>query len=105
MRVAAGKNPRRFVRYAQKVFDIEPGVIPKTEKEEFEIAQKGILATEAFFKSLGMPTSFSEARLPVDGIEKMLNRITFYGENRTIGSVAKLSRSDCFNIFKLASHK
>lgn len=105
MRVAAGKEPRRFARYAQKVFDIDPGVSPKTQEDETEIARKGILATEKFFKSLGMPTSFSDARLPRDGIKKMLNQISFSSKNETIGSVAKLSRTDCFNIFKLASDK
>ena len=46
---------------------------------------KGIIATEEFFRSLGMLTSFHEYNIPTNEIDKMLDRILFRGDDNTIG--------------------
>lgn len=92
MRVASERAPKRFARYAREVFGCEAQ------------ASRGIEATEAFFRSLSMPTSFAEANLTVGAgdVERMLDRIAFYGDDHAIGSVARLNRDDCRRVFELA---
>lgn len=100
MRFASEHAPRRFARYAQNVFDIYPGDTPDDEAEEKKLALLGIEATESFFRSLNMPVTFKEAKIPDDNIELMLDRIPFSKSDETIGSIVKLNRHDCESIFK-----
>ena len=102
MRVASERAPRRFARYAQQVFGLMPGAEIRGEEQERELAHQGIVATEAFFRSLNMPVGFADAGLPADGVETMLDRIAFYGDDHAIGSVARLNRDDCRRVFQLA---
>lgn len=97
MRYVYKKNPARFSRYAQEVFGVS-----SDGKTAEEVAYEGILKTEEFFQSLGMPTSFKEFHIPTDGIEDMLDRIAFGGEDASIGGIVRLNRADCRAIYQLA---
>lgn len=105
MKVASSKNAKRFARYAKEVFGISTEANVSTVDSESYLVNKGILETEKFFKSLGMPTSFEDAGLPKDGIDKMLSQIEFFGEDNSIGSVARLNPDDCKKIYQLSMHR
>lgn len=97
MRYVCGANPRRFARFAREVFAV------RDEEMDVEaLALAGIDATEAFFRSLGMPVSLSEVGVGAEGIEPMLDAIEFFGDDQAIGSVMRLSREDCAEIFRRA---
>ena len=55
-RYVCESNLPRFARYARRVWDI-------AEENDGEAAQKGITATENFFREIGMPTSLTELGL------------------------------------------
>lgn len=99
MRYVYKQNPERFARYAKEVFGIK-----WTADNTIEAAYQGILETEKFFKSLGMPISFQDFNLPVDDhkIEKMLDQIDFRGEDRSIGGFVRLNREDCKKIYEMS---
>ncbi len=89
----------RFVRYANNVWNI-------TEGSDEEVALAGIQATVDYFKSIGMPTCFSEAEeigVQSDEVLKDLAyRCTFEGE-RTIGGFQVLDGDDIYNIYKMVN--
>lgn len=89
----------RFVRYANNVWHI-------TEGSDEEVALAGIQATVDYFKSIGMPTCFSEAEeigIQDDAVLKDLAyRCTFEGE-RTIGGFQVLDGDDIYNIYKMVN--
>lgn len=97
MRVAAARAPKRFARFAQEVFGLR-----NEWMDNADLAARGIEATEAFFRALGMPVCFADLDLPRDGVETMLDRIEFFGADQAIGSVARLDRDDCRRIYELA---
>lgn len=89
----------RFVRYANNVWNITGG-------SDEETALAGIQATVDYFKSIGMPTCFSEA--PEIGVQsdevlkELAYRCTFEGA-RTIGSFRVLDGNDIYEVYKLAN--
>lgn len=97
MRVASAGNPARFARYAREVFGLEDEAGNLST-----LACRGIEATEAFFRSLGMPVSFREFDVPTNEVDRMLDNIEFFGPDRAIGSVARLNRDDCRRIYEAA---
>lgn len=97
MRYTYKKKPERFARYAHEVFGV-----PWDKKSTLETAYEGILKTEEFFRSMGMPVSFRDFDVPTDKIEEMLDRIAFNGEDQSIGGLVRLTREDCRNIYRLA---
>ncbi len=57
----------------------------------------------AFFKSVDMPTSMSEANLPIQTEEELVElglRATYY-EKRLVGNFKKLNKDDCTNIYRM----
>lgn len=97
MRYTYKKKPERFARYAQTVFGVD-----WNGNNTLEAAYQGILKTEEFFRSMGMPVSFHEFNISTDKVEEMLDRIAFCGEDQSIGGMVRLNREDCRNIYKLA---
>ena len=89
----------RFVRFAKNVWNI-------TEGSDEEIALAGIQATVDYFKSIGVPTCFSEAaEIGVQSEEvlrDLTDRCTFHGE-RTIGTFQVLDGEDIYNIYQAAN--
>lgn len=96
MRYVYKQDIPRFVRYATEVFGVE---YDPADPERTAI--EGINRTEAFFKSLGMPTSFAEANLPTDKIEHMAEQAAAL-KGGLLGNFKKLSKDDIVEIYKLA---
>lgn len=99
MRYVYEKKPERFARYAREVFGVD---WQEGGEGALKAAMQGIEETERFFKNMGMPTSFSDFKIPTDGIEKMLDRIAFRGEDESIGGIVRLNREDCRKIYEMA---
>ena len=97
MRYIYQKSPERFARYAKEVFGVE-----WTKENTLEAAYAGILKTEEYFRSMGMPVSFGDFKGPTDEVEKMLDRIAFRGEDDSIGGIVRLNREDCRRIYEMA---
>ncbi len=97
MKYVYEKKPGRFARYAHEIFDV-----PLDGKNTLEAAKEGIYCTETYFKSLGMPVSFGDFKLPTDHIEDMLDKIAFRGEDKSIGGIVRLNRADVRKIYEMA---
>uniref|UniRef100_UPI003FEDBFD3 iron-containing alcohol dehydrogenase n=1 Tax=Candidatus Fimivicinus sp. TaxID=3056640 RepID=UPI003FEDBFD3 len=97
MRYIYQKSPERFARYAKEVFGVE-----WTKENTLEAAYAGILKTEEYFRSMGMPVSFGDFKVPTDKVEKMLDQIAFRGEDDSIGGIVRLNREDCRRIYEMA---
>lgn len=97
MRYVYQKSPERFARYAKEVFGVE-----WTKENTLEAAYAGILKTEEYFRSMGMPVSFGDFKVPTDEVEKMLDRIAFRGGDDSIGGIVRLNREDCRRIYEMA---
>lgn len=102
MRVASQRNPLRFARFAQEVFNVLPDYDINDVAQRIVLADKSVIAVENFFSSLNMPTCCAELDIPDSGIEQMIQQIDFYGEDQAIGSIVRLNREDCRQIFQLA---
>jgi alcohol dehydrogenase YqhD (iron-dependent ADH family) len=100
MRASYSYNLRRFARYAREVFGIRD-----EDMDLRSLSVAGIEATERFFSSLDMPVCFADYGVPADGIERMLDNIDFFGDDRAIGSVARLGRRECEGIYRDAARR
>lgn len=89
--VLSEQTKARFARFAREVFGVE-------ETDDMEAAKLGIQKTEAFFRSLGMPLSLSEASVPADRFQTMASEAV-----RTSGlssrAYVKLTAEDVEQIF------
>lgn len=97
-RYVYGEEPERFARYADKVWGIQ-----KPTAEESALA--GIEATVAYFKSIAMPTCFTELGIGVQGeavLAELADRCSAYGKG-TIANFKKLSREDIYQIYQSAN--
>jgi alcohol dehydrogenase YqhD (iron-dependent ADH family) len=92
------EEPARFVRFAKNVWGI-------TEGSEEEIVKAGIQATVDYFKSIDMPTCFSELGIGIQSdevIADLADRCTFYGK-RLVGNFKQLAYDDIYAVYKLAN--
>lgn len=92
-------KPERFVQYANKVWGLNKNSIEETVNAAIE-------ETVSYFKSLGMPTCFSELGIGVQSEEmlrELSDRCMFYGK-RKIGGFKVLDGNDAFEIYKMANH-
>lgn len=91
------ENPKRFVQFAENVFEIE-----KIGTDE-EIAIKGIEAMENFYKEIEMPISISETgiNLSDEDVEMLAEKCSNNG-TRYIGSFKKLFKEDMAKIYSMA---
>ena len=90
---------KRFAKFAEKVWGIR-------QKNGEEAALLGIDKTIAYFKSLGMPTSFSELGIGIQPevvLEELANRCTGYGKY-TVGDFKKIKQVDAYQIYKMVNH-
>lgn len=97
MRYVYQEKPERFARFAKEVFGVQ-----WNGNNTLEAAFQGILKTEEYFRSMGMPVSFEDYGIPTDEVEKMLDQIAFGGEDDSIGGIKRLNREDCRRIFETA---
>lgn len=92
-------KPSRFVRYARNVWGL-------TGEDETALALAGIQATEDYFRSLGMPTCFSEnmdVGIQEDDVLRKLAHSCSNGGTRTIGSFCALDEEGMYQIFQAAN--
>ena len=82
----------RFTKYAREFWDAEG-------------AEAGIEKTTDFFRSIGMPTCFSELGIglqPESVIGEMAESCVFFGK-RLVGNFKPLDKNDVINIYNLAN--
>ncbi len=94
-RYVMGENVSRFAQFARKVYGV-------TEPDDEKAAEEGIVRTNGFFRSLGMPLSLTEllGHEPSDEeIESLATECT-YGRARTIGSFKTLDYDDIAAIYR-----
>ena len=88
----------RFCRYAVNVMGVEP------QGSDEEVALRGIEATEAFFRSLNMPTSFADMGIrPTDEEMKEMARKCSVATGGRQGSAKVLYEADMLAIYKMAA--
>lgn len=94
MRYVLEINPDKLVLFAERVWDIKPGVNKK------KTALKGIEAFEKFLKSIGMPSTFAEIGAKEEDIELLTDKLL--GNRKTEGNYVKLTREDVIKIYQSA---
>lgn len=98
-RYVRSENITRFAQFAVNVMGV-----PANFKDAEATAEAGIQAMEAFYRSIGMPTSIKEliGRDITDAeIEEMADKCSTYG-TQTVGSLKVLKREDMIAIYKMA---
>ena len=95
-RYVMGKDIARFAQFARKVYGV-------TEADDAKAAEEGILRTNEFFRSLGMPLSLTEllGHEPSDEELEAIATECTYGRTRTIGSFRTLGYDDILTIYKV----
>lgn len=88
-------DPRRFARFAEEVFGVD-GLYYDFE----QTARQGIERLKAFYRSLGLASSFREANLPTDQISEIAQRAVRKGK---LGNFRKLDAADVEAILRLAA--
>lgn len=92
-------NISRFAQFAVNVMGV-----PQNFKSLEETAEAGIKATEAFFRSIGMPTNIHDLigkEITDEEIEIMADKCCEFGA-RTVGGLKVLEREDMVKIYKMA---
>ncbi len=96
MRYVMHQDIKRFVQIALRVWNVEGNVW-----SDEETAMAGIHALEAFWKSLGLPSTLKELGIPNDRLEEMAGKCA--GEtDRHQGQFVKLYKKDVLAILKAA---
>lgn len=91
------ESTTRFARYARNVWGI-------SAEDDTALALAGIEATEAYFRSLGMPTSLRELGItPSDAELNLLADGCSRGGTRIVGSMRPIDRDDMHEIYRLAT--
>ena len=85
----------RFARFAVKVWGVD-GAFYDLE----QAAREGILRMKAYFSSLGLPVSFTDAKIDTSRISEMAKRAVKFGP---LGSFRKLEEKDIEAIYRLAA--
>lgn len=88
-------NVEKFCQFAVRVWNIDMNF----ENPE-ETALKGILATEDYFRSIGMPVRLSELNISDEKFEEMAEKCTHYGK-RVISSYVPLGKKEIIEVFEL----
>ena len=93
------ENEKLFARFARNVWDI-------AEPDIHKAANAGIDASEAYFRSLGMPVSIGTLSCGVQdaaGIEDLAARVSYHGTRR-VGTLVSLDHEALRDIFEMANH-
>ena len=91
-------NPARFARYARKIWGV-------TAENDTAAANDGIAKTVSYFKSIGMPTCFTELGIgvqPDDVIDRIADCCVHHGK-RKVGSFKPLDKGDVYSIYQAAN--
>jgi len=99
MRFAARANPARFVQFAERIFGLE-----SSGPDDLECALEGIDRFEAFLKSIGCPTRFSELDID-DQLVETYARETLrivHDENGSLPARPPLSEAQVVEVLRAA---
>ena len=89
----------RFVKFAVNVMGVANSGTPE------ETALKGIEAMEDFYRSIGMPTCFSELNIfPTQEQMETMARMCIVAGGGKKGTAKVLYEADCLNIYQMANH-
>jgi len=97
MKYVYKENIPRFVQFAVNVMGSRMSIA-----DQEKTALDGIARLEAWFKSMGLPTSFSDAKIPTDKIETMAKHV-LEGGRTAAGGLRKLYHDDIVRIYKIAA--
>jgi len=95
MRYNLKVDTKRFARFAEKVWGVD-GAFCDLEQTALE----GISRMRDYFRSLGLPVSFADAKLDVSRIGEMAKRAVVFGP---IGSYRRLEEKDVEAIYRIAA--
>lgn len=86
----------RFAKYAREIWDV-------VEKDDAKAAEKGIDATEAYFRSINMPVSLKElfGELSDETLKAIASKCSFNG-SRKVGSLYPIGEDEMYQIYKMA---
>lgn len=99
MRVAARRDPRRYARFAARVFGVTA-----CGPDDLEAALAGVDRIEAFFRSLGCPTRLSEAGIGADHLERYaLDALRVGGDGHTLAGRPPMGLGDLLEVLRLAA--
>ncbi|MCL2318440.1 MAG: iron-containing alcohol dehydrogenase [Treponema sp.] len=91
-------DPRRFVQFAVRVFNIEEDF-----HDPAETIRRGIGALRAFFNSLGMPATLSDIGIKEKDFEAIAEKTKKFDPKKgTVGNFVPLTNKDIVKILKLA---
>jgi len=85
-------NLKVFVRFATRVWDVDPSVF----EDDDAVAREGIHRLSEFFSEIGLPSTLEELKVPTDRLDEIARRVTKGG---TVGQFVKLSEQDVLNIY------
>ena len=95
-----GAGSRRFAQYGRNVWGL-------TEGSDDEVAAAGIRKTVEYFKSIGMPTCFSEVEemgvVSDEVLQKLADGCSYHGARPAIGNLRKLDRQGMYEVYKMAN--
>lgn len=92
MRYVYKEDISKFARFASKVFGIDIS-------DEEKAALAGIKHLKDWYKSLGLPVALSDANIPAEGIEKVVEKVKpSFG--RPLGRLKKLNKEDVIEILR-----
>ena len=97
-RYAMETNIPRFAGFARNVWDV-------TDTNDIKAADEGINKMEAYFKSIGMPTCFTELGVGIqtqDVIDHLADSCVWHGA-RKVGTFRPLDKADVINIYQAAN--
>lgn len=94
MKYVYKEDVNRFAKWANRVFGYE---IDPDDPEACVL--KGIDALERFYTALNMPIRLSDAKIDVDRVDEMAEKVT---EKGPIGNFMKLEKDDVINILMTA---
>jgi len=95
MRYNVGEDPARFARFAAKVWGVDGAFY-----DFAQAAWEGIFRMENFFRSIGMPVNFAEAKVDASRIDEMARRACKFGP---VGGFRRLEQKDVEAIYRLAA--
>ena len=96
MKRVYARDVERFVRYAVKVWDVDPYMFRTKE----DAVMEGIRRTAAFFRSIGMPVSFADAGLDDRDLDEMARKCV---EGRgSVGNFMKLDYEGVMSVYRIA---
>jgi alcohol dehydrogenase YqhD (iron-dependent ADH family) len=85
----------RLARFAAKVWGVDGAFY-----DYKQAALEGVFRMKNFFRSIGLPVSFGDAKLPTDRIPEMAQRVVRFGP---VGAYRKLEAKDVEAIYRIAS--